>query len=360
VTSTHVRALSIGLVAVVAAVYIGYGLMTARETLGCDFAAYQIASDRYLHGQPLYDLSVTKTGECAQFQYPPPFVLLALPFAALGTTAGNAAWIAFLIGCFVIGCWVMPVSGGTRLAVFLAGSLSWPFIFGVRIGTVVPILYLLFAIGWRFLDRPAVTGIVAGIGTMVKLQPALILGWLAVRRSWIGLGAGLATIGLIALVAAAFGLTGWADLVTVLRNFSNALDIPANASLGAIAYQHGMGAQQASAVQAVATIVALALVVATGLRSSAPAGYLTAVVASQVASPIVWSHYALILLLPVAWLIEQRQWWAAAIPFALTWVLLAVMPIEIYPLVFYVTLIGVPVVDWRQRTRAERQVLAAA
>jgi len=96
------------------------------------------------------------------------------------------------------------------------------------------------------------------------------------------------------------------------------------------------------------------------VKSSAPAGYLTAVVASQVASPIVWSHYALILLLPVAWLIEQRQWWAAAIPFALTWVLLAVMPIEIYPLVFYVTLIGVPVVDWRQRTRAERQVLAAA
>ena len=42
--------------------------------------------------------------------------------------------------------------------------------------------------------------------------------------------------------------------------------------------------------------------------------YLVAVVASQLLSPILWDHYALLLLLPVAWLIERGWTWAVADP----------------------------------------------
>ena len=102
--------------------------------------------------------------------------------------------------------------------------------------------------------------------------------------------------------------------------------------------------------------VVLALVVVCGLRASTEAGFLVAVVASQVVSPIIWTHYALILLLPVAWLLQRRQWWAALIPLSQAWVLLPLMPIEIYPVGFYLALVAVPLVDWRERRRSVRAV----
>ena len=69
-------------------------------------------------------------------------------------------------------------------------------------------------------------------------------------------------------------------------------------------------------IQVVATVGALAAVVIASRTSSAEASYLVAVVASQLISPLLWDHYAMLLLLPVAWLLERRQWWAVAIPLA--------------------------------------------
>ena len=58
-------------------------------------------------------------------------------------------------------------------------------------------------------------------------------------------------------------------------------------------------------------------------------------VASVLVSPIVWAHYAVILLLPVALLLDRRQWWAVALPIV-TW-----LPIDaVYPLVFAVGLLA--------------------
>ena len=36
--------------------------------------------------------------------------------------------------------------------------------------------------------------------------------------------------------------------------------------------------------------------------------------ASQLLSPVLWDHYAMLLLLPVAWLIDRGQWWAVRVP----------------------------------------------
>lgn len=337
------------LIGLVAGIYLAFGIATAQETLGCDFLAYRSAAERFLAQQPIYDLSITKTGGCNQFQYPPPFVLLALPFALLGPVFGNVAWMAFLVACFVVGCAILPVRPEVRLAIFLMGAVSWPFIFGVRIGQVAPILFALFAVGWRWLDRPIVSGIAVGLGVVLKLQPVIVLGWFAVRRKWSAVAAGLAVAGAVTVVAAVVGLGAWADMLTLLRNLSNAIDIPANVSIGAMGYQHGLGLAGASILQTIGIVAVVALVVVCGLKSSREAGYLVAVVASQVVSPIMWTHYALILLLPVAWLLQRRQWWAAAIPLSQAWILLPFMPIEIYPVGFYLTLVVLPVVDWRFR-----------
>ena len=357
---TRVPVIRIALVAVaafVAAIYLGFGILTARETLGCDFFVYRAAAEHFLAGQPIYDRSITSTGSCNLYYYPPPFVLIAVPFALPSPEIGNAAWMAFLVVCYVAGCLSMPVRWEVKLAIFLLGAVSWPFIFGVRIGQVAPILFLLFAVGWRYVERPVVTGVSAGLGVLVKLQPIVVLGWLAARRSWSGVVAGVAAAVGVSAVAAAVGLGSWPEMVSVLRGLNNALDAPANISLGAMAYQHSLGLQVASAVSTIGTIAVLGLVVACAIASSAEAGFLVAVVASQLVSPIIWTHYALILLLPTAWLLQRRHWWAVLVPLSQAWVLLPFMPIEIYPIGFYALLVAVPLVDWRQRRRREAAVV---
>ena len=54
----------------------------------------------------------------------------------------------------------------------------------------------------------------------------------------------------------------------------------------------------------VAVIVVVMLVAVA--KASTEVSYLTAVVASQLLSPMLWDHYAVLLLLPVAWLLQRR------------------------------------------------------
>jgi len=77
------------------------------------------------------------------------------------------------------------------------------------------------------------------------------------------------------------------------------------------------------------------------MRVSPVASYLAAVVASQMVSPILWDHYALLLVLPVAWLLSRGQWWAAVIPLVTMIWLVNVTPNWAYPVVYWVTFLAV-------------------
>ena len=71
------------------------------------------------------------------------------------------------------------------------------------------------------------------------------------------------------------------------------------------------------------------------VRYPASVAIVVTAVASVLVSPIVWAHYAVILLLPVALLLERRQWWAVVLPIV-TW-----LPWDVlYPLVFAIGLLA--------------------
>ena len=328
--------------------YIGYGLLTAQNTLGCDFLAYFNASIRWAQHQPIYDLSVSSTGTCGTYQYPPPFVLLAAPFSVFGFDTGNGLWIAFLLACWGIGTAILPVRPATRVVILLIGAVGWPLIYGVRIGQVTPILYLVFAVAWRSLERPVWLGASVAIGAMLKLQPGLIAVWLLARRDWRALAVAAGVGVAVAAIAAVVGLSDWLGLLTLLRSLSNAVDIPVNMAPGATLRSLGMDLELARTIQTVNTIVILAVVVLAGIRLPRTAGFLVAVIATQLISPIVWAHYALLLLLPVAWLLDRRQWWAILIPLVHIWVLLPFAPNWTYAVAFHAALIGVIVQGLRE------------
>jgi alpha-1,2-mannosyltransferase len=342
---------AVAILAVVGA-YMAFGLMTASTTLGCDFLAYFNASVHWLQRAPIYDLSVASTGTCGTYQYPPTFVLLAAPFSFFGFDVGNWLWIAALIAAWAIGTALLPVRTATRWMVLLLGAIGWPLIFGVRIGQVTPLLYLVFAVAWRSLDRPGPLGASVAIGALLKLQPGILGLWLLARRDWRALGYAAVTGAILVAAAAAVGLWDWVGFVTLLRSLTNAVTVDTNMALGATLYSLGLDVGVAGTIQTINIVAIVALVIAAALWLPRAPGFLVAVLASQLISPIVWSHYALLLLLPVAWLLDRRQWWAAAIPAVHVWILLPFVPNWTYAAAFYGTLIALWVIGWQSRRDA--------
>jgi alpha-1,2-mannosyltransferase len=337
------------LAAVVAfAVTAGAIVWSAGSTLGYDFQAYAGAADRLLHGRPLYDPNVDVAGGFAIYLYPPPFALAVVPLALVGGQPATWLWTAGLAAAFLAGVALLPVSRTVRWLVLLLGAFDWPLLYSLKLGQVGPILFLLFALGWRWLDRPGPLGASIGLGTLVKVQPALLIAWAALTARW---RAAAVAIGVIAVGAALatllVGPGAWIDYPALLARVSSPLTTPHNFTPGAIAVQLGAPIATASAIQVVATLAALAALVVAARASTAEASYLVAVVASQLISPLLWDHYAMLLLLPVAWLLERRQWWAAAIPLATSILVVGIAPAVVYPVVFGLCLVAPIVVGWR-------------
>lgn len=320
---------------------VGAALAAAGDTLGYDFLAYHAAAVRLLDGQPLYDMSFTETGGFGLFYYPPTFAPFILPLGLLAATTATWAWIAGLLAAFVVGVGVLPVSRSIRWWIFLLAGWSFPFVYAVKLGQVGPILFLTFAIGWRWIDDPIRLGASGAVGAAVKLQPGLILVWaLLTRRFWAVVVGGVVLVGLAVLATVLAGMSAWTDFLTLLRTVSDPITTDHNFTPGAVAYQLGIPAEVASFVQLASTIGVVAVFLAAIRWSTPEASYLVAVVASQLVSPIVWDHYAMLLLLPVAYLLSAGRWWALAIPIVTAWPLVDVTPPIVYPVVFWSTMVA--------------------
>ena len=318
---------------------LGATLAVAGDTLGYDFRAYWAAGSRVLAGQPAYDTSYTAAGGFGLFFYPPTFIPLVLPFALLPETMAVWAWTAVLVAAMVGGIAAMPVSPRLRWLVGLLAATSWPVLYAVKLGQVGPALLLLYALGWRWLERPGAPGLAGGLGAAVKIQPGVVLVWALLGRRFRDLFAGVAVLVVLAALATLLaGFSAWADFLMLIGRVTDPITTPHNFTVGAVAYQAGLPRDAASMLQWVSTAGALVILVAAALRLGAVPAYLVAVVVSQLLSPILWYHYALLLLVPVAWLLARGQWWTVLIPLATCVVLVGGIPAVVYPAAFWVTL----------------------
>ena len=320
-------------------------------TLGFDFLAYHQAASRVLAGQRLYDPTVQQTGGFGLFYYPPPFVLAILPFALVPAATATWLWLGASMAMLVAGVALLPVGVTVRWATLLLAGLSWPVAYALKLGQVGPLLFLLFAIGWRWLDRPLAVGAAGALGAIVKIQPGLILVWALLTRRLRAVLVGGAVLVVAAAAATVLlgGIGVWQDYVALIRNVSDPITTPHNFTPGAAAYQAGAPPALATAIQLLSSALVVAAVILAALRAPADASLLVAIVASQLLSPVLWDHYAMLLLLPVAWLLERRQWWAVLIPLVTSAVTLVVtLPAVIYPVMFWISLLGVLAVGLRE------------
>ena len=311
-------------------------LANSGATIGYDSRAYLHAAKRLLAGRPLYDSAVDLVGAFGIYLYPPPFALAVVPFTILSEEAGVWAWTAMLVGAFLAGCALLPVRPTVRWLVLLLGGVSFPLAYAVKLGQVGPLLFLFFVVGWRSLGRPAPLGLAIAAGTLTKLQPALLFGWAFVTRQWRAVAVGLAACAVAGLVTTlATGVATWSDYLALLGRVSNPVTTPRNVTPGAIAYGLGAPVGLAMAIQLGSMAATIGIAAWACLRAPVATAYVVTVVASQLLSPLLEEHYAVLLLVPVAFLLERRQWWAAAIP------LLPWLPARaVYPVLFAVCLLA--------------------
>jgi len=326
-------------------VTVGATLVVAGDTLGYDFRAYHAAVARALDGHSAYDQAFSLAGAFGLFFYPPTFLPLVLPFGLMPEPVAVQGWIGTMLFAFALAVLAMPVAWRTRWLIVLLAGLSWPFVYNIKLGQVGPLLLLCFAVAWRFLDRPWVFGIAAGLGAGIKVQPGILLVWALLRRRWTAVLAGMLTLAAMAGLALLITSPGaWSEFLSLLTRVSDPIATPQNATPGAVAWQLGASRDVALAIQAVSTVVVVIVFLVAAIWLPAEASFMVAVVTTQLVSPILWDHYAVILLLPVAFLLDRGHGWAALIVLATPVVLVGSIPAVVYPLVFAVTLVALLVV----------------
>ncbi len=198
-----------------------------------------------------------------------------------------------------------------RWTIVLLAALEWPFLYSIKLGQVGPLLFLLLAVAWRWRDRLWPVAIAIAVGTLVKVQPAILIVWAVVTGRWRLAGA---AVGLLAAICAAgtvfTGIGAWTDYLALLRRISPAADAINNCSVGAVLYQAGVPVEVANGVQWLSALVVAAAVLLAWRYARPVAAFQVTVLASQLLTPLLWDHYAMLLLLPIAWLLQRGRYWA--------------------------------------------------
>jgi len=351
----------LAIVAVLAFEAFGLAMTLGVANLGYDYQAYLQAARRILDGAPLYDVSVNVAGDFAIYLYPPPFALTIIPFALLPDQTGLWQWEAVAIGAVVVGVAILPVRPRVRWTMLLLCIINWPVLYAVQLGQVGPLLFLLFAIGWRWRDQPLVLGLTMATGALIKVQPVILLGWAGLTGRWRAVAVSLASIAIAAGVSTViFGPAVWSDFFALLGRVNSSVAAPNGFSPGAIAYQAGVPEGTAQLFQSATIVVVAAVVLIAILKASPEVSYLTTVVASQVLSPVVWDHYAIVLILPTAWLLERGQGWGLGLMLVTSLPVILFLPRAIYPFLFGIGLVAPLLVDAASRRRTAHSTPIAA
>lgn len=350
---------AVGIFAVSATLVVLAGAQAG--TLGYDYRAYDAAARRLLAGRPLYDMHFEAAGGFGLYYYPPPFVLAIVPLVALlPVEAAVWLWTAVLVAALLAGIAVLPVAPRTRWLLLALAGIAWPATQSIKLGQVGPILLFFLAVGWRRLASDATLGVVAALGALVKVQPGLLFGWALLARRWRAVAVGAVVLASATLaVIPILGAGSWGDFFTLLTRVSDPITTPGNATLGALADRAGLGRPAAVVLQWVTVTAVVFAWLAASLRCPPVPGYLATIVASQLLSPTLWDHYGILLLLPVAWLLERRRRWSALLLLAAPWPLVGLVPPIVYPVTLLVALGALLVEGLRAPDALARATLAA-
>src|SRR6266511_1320859 len=232
------------------------------------------------------------------FVYPPPAAFLMAPFGALSWSVAVVAFTLSAIAALVLALRLLGIRDWRCYALAL-GAL--PMASSLMIGTLSPFLALGAAAAWRYRHRrwAVAAAIVVVVVTKIFLWP-LVFWLLATRRyrtaaTTVGLGIGTVLI--------SWGILGFDGLRDYPHRLSRVAGLEHDKSYSPFALFRLLGLSPGSARLAVLalTVAAIGGIVAVARgRDGDRRSFLVALGAGLVASPILWMHYLVLLVVPVA------------------------------------------------------------
>src|SRR5439155_11168629 len=285
---------------------------------------------------------------------------LVAPLHPLSGAVAGFLWTALSLVLVAAALWLLELRDWRCYAfafVFLCTRSS------IDLGTIEPLLLVAVAAAWRWRDRLVASAGAAGVAIVLKLFLWPLAAWLALTRR---LGAATIAVGVAVALAfvswAAIGFDGIGGYPDVLRRLA---DDESTSSYSVVAL--GVRAHlPLVAARVVAVLVAIALLAAAGwvarderrdVRDRDVATLTLCLAAAFAASPIVWIHYFLLLLVPLA-LARPRLSLLWFVPFAFQSLAEAAWPAGDarklgLALVATVVILGAAVVpaDWRPALR---------
>ena len=267
-----------------------------QQGFGWDFRAFYLGAQAYLHGvSPYPSQSLAALASKQGFVYPAPMAALFAPFAVLPYTLALAAWVALSVGAIAAALWLVGVRDWRCLGALF---LTHPVEQSVRLGTLMPILTLLLALLWKYRERVWTAGVLAAVLAVSKVFLFPLILWLVVTRR-------VKTAALAIAIAASVCVLGWLPihlasissypgLLRALAGFEQTFSY----SLTSLAV--GMGVSAATAGLLAVAAAAGLLAWAAWARNNDLLAFRLALAASFVLSPIIWGHYYVLLVVPLA------------------------------------------------------------
>lgn len=354
-------ALAITVVAAMAPAW--WRLLTPDPTRPRDFFQDYASARNILQGRPVYThqaetlhdylgLETAARGvNIAYNAHPPTSTLLALPLANLDYVTAGWWWNVISLGSLLLALIILGAQLDWRptlwsMPVLLALLMTWiPLWLHMMQGQLGLLLLLLFAAAWargRRGDQIG-CGLIVGLAATIKIFPILLLGYLALRGRWRGVGAGVGAMAMVTAVTLL--ITGVEAFITyvavVLPSLNRWRPDWINASLvGFFARLFAPDTATepllyspflAAGLTAVAGLGVVGVVVYRARRSEVDfdAEFGLALTATLLLSALTWSHYFVVLLIPLAiWLrrigtLRPVAYWAW-VSLAVTWGLMAI------------------------------------
>jgi alpha-1,2-mannosyltransferase len=248
-----------------------------------------------------------------RFVYPPPVALLLIPLGALPfALAAGIVTVALLAAVAA----TLALLGVRDWRCYGAAYLSIAVLHDVRLGALTPLLALGLALVWRWREQTrAAVPLALIVVAKLFLWPLGV--WLvATGRTRVALRGALLAIVASALGWAVIGLAGLADYPKLLQVLASE-EQSRGYSLVAGGMALGLGPAIARAVAVGIGAVLLAFCWREGRRGLDERSLALALAGALALSPIVWLHYFVLLLVPIAlakrtfgaiWLIPALFW----------------------------------------------------
>lgn len=272
----------------------GVSILHGQNPYRATFLAHQAALMRSGH----VALGETTKHPFSVPVYPAAANVGVVPLSLLPLWLAGALYTVASIAAMLGGIWLIGVRDRRCLALV---AVSWPFVYGLYLGTVGPLLVLGAGVAWRWRERLWTPAIALASIVALKIFPWTLACWLWLtgrrRAFWL-------TVAVCAALTfgawAAIGFQGLMQYPTMLSNVSYLQEGRADSVVTGLLVA-GLSPKVASVMTIMLTAALLGLAWRVRrLPGGEGRAFGLAVIAALTGTPIVWEHYMVLIFIPIA------------------------------------------------------------